>query len=101
MVKTPDEFAQLRAKDVKKLLARFPAARRRAIEMHLEAAERYLDTARVHDRAAAMYEDGASGRGAKEARLHALDHEAAAARNRDAAEAEFRRAAELVQEHES
>jgi hypothetical protein len=114
MVNAPGQFAQIRAKDIKRLLARLKAgdaipelclpvantreaeARRRAVELHLAAAERYLQTARLHDRAAAMYEEAASGKNGEQAHLQALDHEAAAARNRHSAISELGRAGELA-----
>lgn len=76
--------------------AREAEPRRRAVELHLAASERYLQTARLHDRAAAMYEEASSGKDGEQAHLRALDHEAAAARNRYAAIAELGRASDLA-----
>ena len=113
MAETPYEFAQLRAKEIQRLLARLTSgqplsdhdvttaigraedAKRRGIEAHLKAAERHLGSAEVHERAASMYETQA-GQDEKnvEARLRAMDNRAAAVRNRAAADAEVRRAME-------
>ena len=115
MAETPHEFARLRAKEIKRLLARLKSgqplterdvatavgraddAKRRAIEAHLKAAERHLSSAEVHEGAAAMYEIQA-GRDPKdvEARLRGVDNRAAAERKRIAADAEVRRAMEAA-----
>jgi hypothetical protein len=115
MAETPREFAQLRARELKKLLARLRAgdaltpgdvnvattrateARRRAVHTHLRAAERHLASAEVHERAAALYGDMAKAGDNVEARLRALDHTAAAERKRIAADTEVRRAIEAAQ----
>jgi hypothetical protein len=111
MAETPREFAHVRAKEVKRLLARLNAghamvpddvasaiaraseAKRHAVEAHLKAAERHLGAAEMHERAAAMYEARAANRpGNEQARLRALDNKSAAERRRVAADVEVRRA---------
>jgi hypothetical protein len=111
VAETPHEFAHLRAKEIKRLLARLKSgqplseldvataigraedAKRRSIEAHLKAAERHLSSAEVHERAAAMYETQAAQDPKNvEARLRGVDNRAAAERKRVAADAEVRRA---------
>jgi hypothetical protein len=114
LVETPREFANLRAKELARLLARLRAgeemteldadaaasraqeARRYSVAAHIGAAERFLQAAELHDRAAEMYEALASSRTNVGAQLRALDNRDAAERKRSAAVAEIRRAMEAV-----
>ena len=115
MAETPPEFARLRAKEIKRLLARLKSgqpltdhdlataigraedAERRAVEAHLKAAERHLSSAEVHERAAALYEAQAANDAKNvEARLRGVDNRAAAERKRIAADAEVRSAMEAA-----
>ena len=118
MAETPPEFARVRAKEIRRLLARLRSAqplteqdvttalsraedaRRHAVEAHLKAAQRHLSAAEVHERAAAMYEARAANNPDDvEARLRGVDNRAAAERKRAAADVEVRRAMEAVGVH--
>ncbi|RDH77497.1 hypothetical protein DVS77_16480 [Mycolicibacterium moriokaense] len=91
IVETPREFAQLRAKEIRAVLAR------RQASAHIRAAERFMQTAEVHDKAADMYETMAEHQSNVEARLRAMDNRAAAKRRRGTAEAQLLKAVELAQ----
>jgi hypothetical protein len=76
-------------------LDRVTEARQRLVDVHREAAERYLLKARLFEGLAADYDRRRARRGSEADALRADDLRAAASRSRAAAEAENEKAAAL------